>query len=117
MEDEEGKWVYSSSIINDGDVRLLYCDEETSEFWIYVDKDTVCEFSGICDKNDKLIFDGDIVEVTKECVYERGIVELRHGSFFIKVKETLLPLYQCKINNYVIKKIGNIYDNPDLLGE
>ena len=37
--------------------------------------------------------------------------------FFIKVKETLLPLYQCEMNNYAIKKIGNIYDNPDLLGE
>ena len=40
----------------------------------------------------------------------------KNGCFFIKSKENLLALYNCKLNNYKVKVIENIYDNPELLG-
>ena len=73
------------------------------------------QFTGLYDKNGKEIYESDIVEVTRQCIWEKGIVVFIDGCFFIKVSETLLALYECEPNNYELKAIGNIYENPDLL--
>jgi uncharacterized phage protein (TIGR01671 family) len=75
----------------------------------------VQEFTGLHDKNGKEIYESDIVEVTRQCIWEKGIVVFIDGCFFIKVKETLLALYECEPNNYQLEVIGNIYENPELL--
>ena len=73
------------------------------------------QFTGLYDKNGKEIYESDIVEVTRQCIWEKGIVVFIDGCFFIKVNETLLALYECEPNNYELKAIGNIYENPELL--
>lgn len=74
------------------------------------------QYTGLDDKNGKEIYEGDIVEITREGIYEKGIIIFKNGCFFIKSKETLLALYNCELNNYKVKVIGNITDNPELLG-
>lgn len=66
-------------------------------------------------KMEKKYMSGDIVEITRHCILERGEVKFINGCFAIKSKDTLLMLYQCEINNFKLKVIGNIYDNPELL--
>ena len=81
-----------------------------------IDVNTIGQYTGLKDKNGKEIWENDIVEITRECIYDKGIIIFKNGCFFIKSKENLLALYNCELDNYKIKTIGNIYDNPELLG-
>ena len=91
----------------------------TSLSWFEVDPDTVGEFSGKCDDNDRRIFEGDIVDglfcfttpVRAVCVFKDGAFGLKwtlggvdHFSAFTSL---------CNVACEVV--VGNIYDNPELL--
>ncbi len=91
-------------------------DFEKSLCYEIDDEKTIGQYTGLHDKNRKEIYEGDIVEITRPCILERGEVKFINGCFDIKSKDTLLMLYQCEINNFKLKIIGNIYDNPELLG-
>ncbi len=121
MEGTEGRWLYSFGIKYGDDVELLYCDEETSDTWYYVNKETIGQYTGLKDKNGKKIFEGDIVKFRfkkdrAECPDLIGYIEYQStftgfrimsykGSFKIDALET------------IIEVVGNIYDNPELLKE
>ena len=114
MEGTEGRWLHSFGIKYGDDVELLYCDEETSDTWYYVDKETIGQYTGLKDKHGKKIFEGDIVKALyfgKEVI---GKIEFIYGTFALTdsaISDNQLFIFE------KLEVIGNIYDNPELLKE
>lgn len=108
-QDSNGKWVYG--------------DYHTDSCYIYDCKDsiaykviaeTVGQFTGLCDKNGKKIFEGDIVR----CKNYHGTVEgyigySKSGVYFLYCISGYSDEYLFNCTD--IEIIGNIYDNPELL--
>lgn len=79
--------------------------------WI-CDPETVCQYTGLTDKNGRKIFEGDIINDIDygimKCIY-------LHGSF-VWYKEDGFRI-ECMKYVPVIEVIGNIFDNPELIGD
>ena len=82
-----------------------------------VDPETVGQYTGLTDKNGTKIFEGDIVKYGD--TVHNVVFEQRNGTaYFGLVYSTLETLsfgYYQDLKQ--IEVIGNIYDNPELLGD
>ena len=87
-----------------------------------VDPNTVGQYTGLTDKNGRKIFEGDIIQVTwsvkgRPPVHETHTVVYSQSGFFAETKGKLrvqLPHYT--FIGLSVEVIGNIHDNPELLG-
>lgn len=87
---------------------------------VEVDHRTISEYTGLTDKNDTEIFEGDILQVNyrgneigRVCIYYKHamyLCDIIHGDVDF---DTLGMLNA----NYQLEVIGNIYDNPELMDE
>lgn len=91
--------------------------------WFEVDPKTFCQFTGMCDKNGKRIWENDIVLVS-ESVYSTVKFGLYHEA--LKSERTHQGFYLESMDNYYYREelgywakesvvVGNIFDNPELL--
>lgn len=113
----KSNWVYGGIFPQngDGDFAIIYQQEPTIEKYpVYAD--TVGQYTGLTDKNGKKIFEGDIVKYGD--TVHKVVFEQRNGTaYFGLVYSTLETLsfgYYQDLKQ--IEVIGNIYDNPKLLG-
>ena len=109
----DNEWVYGRFIgiyqTEDGDVGCIrdYTGKDN-----LVKLETIGQYTGVKDKNGKKIFEGDIV---KDILGQIGqiIYKEKYSAFVVDKWEVGYALWFDK----GIEVIGNIYDNPELLGE
>ena len=124
----DGEWVNGYIFPDLGALKIRQFEPDRPECNDYeVDPETIGQYTGLTDKNGVRIFEGDILKSTIKIIdytdegfsishYDEeliGIVEWRKDGFMIAHKSGTWArsFYGCE--NYVI---GNIHDNPELLG-
>lgn len=89
-----------------------------------VDKETIGQFTGFKGKNERNVFEGDIIQSPNGQI-ESAYITFHDGAFFythIQSDEEVEhwgdsseEIYHWAANRIAIKVIGNITDNPELL--
>lgn len=116
----ESNWVYGGIFPqnNGGDFAIIYSQDPVEKFPVYAD--TVGQYAGLKDRNRTRIFESDIVadiDSGNIGVVKFGVYNLKHYGFYIEWMGNIH--YRNDIcywaKNRLIKIIGNIFDNPELL--
>lgn len=94
---------------------IFYSSGET-DGWSEVDPSTICQCTGLKDRNGKLIWENDIVNI--QC--GKAIVIWDKAEWRIKwIKDTIWRKdlhFWTNEDDWKCEIIGNIFDNPELLG-
>lgn len=96
---------------------VLFAGKYLEGIWRIVDPNTVCQYTGLTDKNGAKIFEGDVIQAEFRRFYKtvtkmKGIVEFHNSAFSILWED---KDYGRSFAGYVddIEVIGNIYDNDE----
>lgn len=137
---DNGEWVEGNLITNERNENQKYIgyifDERNGvieDFDIVeVVPDTLCQYTGLTDKNDKKIWENDIVRYTfdypSETATENGLKERISSVFWSEWRVSWSvyaderngkgmnnDLFKYVRNGNTVEIIGNIFDNPELL--
>ena len=95
--------------------------------WFYIDESTICQCTGLKDKNGKLIWENDILDghIKRGAAFYRCIVLWNecNARFDVRSMECNFPmtLDECiddiSISGFDYEAIGNVFDNPDMVEE
>lgn len=139
---DNGKWEYGGCVSTENEVFLIYNQTHSIDLEPHtVEKRTIGQYTGLTDKNGKKIFEGDILkchdnpkDLVKVCFDEFGVVDTDTEcpvdtviGWHYEVIPTdelstvepfclSMPLTKSYIEYCHMKVIGNIHDNPELLG-
>lgn len=78
-----------------------------------VDPDTVCQYTGLTDKNGNKIWENDVVQVPREDEYFR--IEWDEDTASYVMNSNTLTVTFGNYWSHEVEVIGNIFDNPELL--
>ena len=114
----DNEWLYGFPYVTRKNAVKInwYCSEFGSMRTDEVIPETVGQYTGLTDKNGVRIFEGDIVSLTKYSGLIYKVVYMLCRYELVNSKGTncfVLDIYKSKD----IEVIGNIHDNPELLGK
>lgn len=92
---------------------------------IEIDSKTLCQFTGLCDKNGKKIWENDIVKTVSDIyahvkfgLYTTGFaLEECNQGFYVDFSVKTYLRHELGYWNNKVEVRGNIFDNRDLLQE
>ena len=94
--------------------------DEREDEWVEVDPDTICQYTGLTDKNGEKIWENDICDRKEKypeiVTYNKGDWQLDYSYALGKEKHFCacnLGFYACE--RECVEVIGNVFDNPELL--
>ena len=127
---DNGEWVYgyytkARYYLNEKEMHVIFAPDGEAfprcEFTEYeeVIPETVSQFTGLTGRNGRKIFEGDIVEGNSEYftfTHPYGKVVYDGGQYLISFDDVLEDIECLGAWANDVEIIGNIYDNPELLG-
>jgi len=96
---DNGEWVEGDLLT--AEPVLIFCNKNAYEY--NVNTETVCQFTGLLDKNGNKIFEGD----KANCKFGSFTVKFIDGCFFTCFVDNIAPLYAWHAESEII---GNIHD-------
>ena len=126
---DNGEWVQGNLITDEQDEKKCFIayifgtDEDGQPHDVdaaLVDPSTVCQCTGLKDKNSNLIWENDIVKDKNGNLYKAFWQDNYYQFSWICIKSNSLPVGAkwdfYSIKSFEIEVIGNVFDNPELLG-
>lgn len=124
---DNGEWVEGFLWKKKYDTSKLFIscfpNKDDNEEVFAIDPETACQYTGLLDRNDKKLFESDIVKVCRGVDIDTGYVfyDERIGAYIIRINDTecltLIDYFLAKQKDdrIWIEIIGNIHDNRELL--
>ena len=113
-----GVWVYGSLVYSNEIDAAIYFQTGSGSVksmeWVYVNPETVGQFTGLYDKNEKEIYEGDILKVQGlgekiEVRFVRGVFAFLWNGDLDDEAPINAPTQEWA------EVVGNIHDNPKLI--
>lgn len=115
---DNGEWVIGAVLFHDDATTIFNqhpADGSLQGFEVNIK--TICQCTGLKDKNGKLIWENDVIR----CNYETSIVKWEKSEWRIKwIDEAVWRRdldYWVNESKREVNVVGNIFDNPELLEE
>ena len=113
-----GKWLYGCLLKNEEGkfavVKPFKVNMDNECSCCEVEEETIGQFTGLYDRNQKPIYEGDIVQ-WEECVADYTFIKQKTEVFYSENSASFEPLNEFNYCDFEV--IGNIHDNKDLLNE
>ena len=122
---DNGEWVCGSYV-------YTFCEDKNriavgikvEKHWIVeengnmvlVDEDTICQCTGLKDKNGKLIWENDVVRIKYDDVFSE-VGWIKYSNCGVRYNFVFGTEIYGIDDSCDIEVIGNIFDNPELMNE
>lgn len=105
----EGYYQKKYDFLGNEEHRIFHADSYRVWEYAEIDPDTICQFTGLCDKNGNKIWENDILRYEWDEKTRIDVVKYQ-SPIFTYSNSMRWSLDQDEV-------IGNIFDNPELLQE
>lgn len=120
---DNGEWVEGNLITDEQDEKKCFIgyvfgtnDDGTQHDYdvVSVDTSTICQCTGLKDKNGKLIWENDVVTGWFDGKCITGYIMYGSNAIFFIERKGLYGIHLDNSEDW-LEVIGNIFDNPELL--